>query len=48
MEEGSGEGVEFGAVGDGFEGEAEADEAMLEGDGGTVAVGVGEDGDGLS
>ena len=45
-EEGLGESVEFLAVLDALEGEAKADEALLLGNGGTVAVGVGEDGNG--
>ena len=43
-----GEGVEFLSVGNGFEGETKADKAMLLGDGGAVAIVVGEDGKGLA
>ena len=47
-EECTGEGVDGLVVGDAFERETETDEAMLLGDGGAVAVGVGEDGDGTA
>ena len=48
MEEGAGEGVEFLVIGDAFEGETETDKAVLLGDGSTITIGVGENGDGLS
>ena len=48
LEEGAGEGVEFLVIGDAFEGETETDKAVLLGDGSTITIGVGENGDGLS
>ena len=47
-EVGFGEGLEFLVIGDTFEGETEADEAMLEGNGSTITIGIGENGKGLT
>ena len=46
-EESPGEGVEFVVVGDGLEREAQTDKAVLLGNGGIGAIGVGEDGEGI-
>ena len=47
-EEGFGERVEFLAVGNAFEGETKTDEAMLEGNGSTITIGIGENGKSLT
>ena len=47
-EEGFGEGLEFLVIGDTFEGETEADKALGLGNGGTVAIGIGENGKSLT
>ena len=47
-EEGFGEGLEFLVIGDTFEGETKTDEAMLEGNGSTITIGIGENGKSLT